>query len=135
MALIPFLYLLVLFLLLTIGPTSAQDNTIAVVSTSTLPPLTTTAVVNAPTSVPASFDYVLLGCYNELPADAGGRAVGLNGKYISPIQAMPEAVTVPLCLDSCLEALASDGSGHYKYAALEDSRYVPFIFDHTSKPY
>lgn len=128
MELFPFMCPLGLFFLLTIGSTSAQVNIIVLVSTSTLPPLTTTAVVNAPTSVPASFDYVLLGCYNELPANAGGRAVGLTGKYISPAKAIPEAMTVPLCLESCLESLASDGSGHFKYAALENTRYVLHYF-------
>ncbi|CAG8978676.1 hypothetical protein HYALB_00004658 [Hymenoscyphus albidus] len=117
------IYLLVLSFMLTIGPTFAQLNTIIVVSTATLPPLTAkTIVVDAPTPVSAAFDYDILGCYNELGPEAGGRAVGLSGQYISPAQVVPEAMTVPLCLEYCHEALAPDGSGQYKYAALENSR-------------
>ena len=64
--------------------------------------------------------YQLLGCYNELPSFVTERALGMTGSYISPIFALPNALTVPLCLEAC--AAATPLGGRYTYAAVENAR-------------
>jgi hypothetical protein len=72
------------------------------------------------TLVSGDADWELVGCYNELPASASGRALGLNGSYISPILSSPDALTVALCLEGCRAALSPNG-GAYTYAGVENS--------------
>ncbi len=76
------------------------------------------------TFVDGNPQYELLGCYNELGPDEAGPALGLTGEYFSPQSASPKNLTVSLCLKGCGAALAPNGGGPYKFAAVENSRYV-----------
>jgi hypothetical protein len=110
-------YLTCLSLLLTCMaiPIIAQTT-----STSTTSTDASTAPNPTVTLVSGDADWELVGCYNELPAGASGRALGLNGSYISPILSSPDALTVALCLEGCRVALSSNGA-EYTYAGVENS--------------
>ena len=110
-------YLTYLGLLLTcmVIPIIAQTT-----STSTTPTDASTAPNPTVTLVSGDADWELVGCYNELPASASGRALGLNDSYISPILSSPDALTVAICLEGCRVALSSNGA-EYTYAGVENS--------------
>jgi hypothetical protein len=82
----------------------------------------TTPASPSPTSVAGNNNYELLGCYNELPPNSSGIALGTTGTYSSPIFASNNALTVPLCLEGCGIATTANGAGRYIYAAVENSR-------------
>jgi hypothetical protein len=91
---------------------------------------------NFPSSAPNLFEgdsqWALLGCYNELDANAFPLALGTTGSYFTPPLAIPDTLTVPLCLDGCGAALGPSGGGPYIYACVENSQYVPYVLKATS---
>jgi hypothetical protein len=76
----------------------------------------------SPRIVPGNTNYELLGCYNELPPNSSGIALGVRGTYMSPIFGSNYTSTVPLCLEGCGVANATNSSVHYIYAAVENGR-------------
>lgn len=82
----------------------------------------------ASSSTPAIYNsepqWLLLGCYNELDADADARALGPTGSYLTPPAAPPDNLTVPACLDACTDSLLPNGGGRYKCSGVENGRYV-----------
>ena len=109
-----FMYLSLLLTCMAIPITAQTTNS------STTPTDASIALNPTVTLVSGDADWELVGCYNELPASASGRALGLNGSYISPILSSPDALTVALCLEGCRVALSPNG-GAYVYAAVENS--------------
>lgn len=112
-------------------PSATTSSTIILPATTLLAttPATIPAGSPSPTPTLTLVDndpvYQLLGCYNELPSYATERALGVTGSYISPIFALPNALTVPLCLEACAAA-KPPGRQNYTYAAVENARYVPY---------
>jgi hypothetical protein len=110
-------YLTYLSLLLTCMAIPAIAQT---TNSSTTPTDDSTAPNPTVTLVSGDANWELVGCYNELSNIATGRALGLNGSYISPILSSPDALTVALCLEGCRVALSPNG-GEYTYAGVENS--------------
>lgn len=114
----------VIFIILLISTRILSQTTSTEYSTTTLPSSTTTSTVSvdAPTVVPSSDSYTLLGCYKELPLGEN-RAVGNAGDFVAPIL-IPETLTVPICLDACKGSSTTNDTGNYTFAAVENSRYT-----------
>lgn len=79
---------------------------------------------SAPAIYTGDSQWVSLGCYNELGADADARALGATGSYLTPSAATPDNLTVPVCLEACADSWSPNGGGRYTYAGVENRRYV-----------
>lgn len=84
--------------------------------------------IAAPSLVPGTADFALIGCYSELHANPAGRALGVNGEYINPLVGSSKNLTVQLCLDSCRDSAGLlTSSTPWTFAAVENERSVVFV--------